>query len=123
MFKTTFSLDKECFYFLFQIALIELQNGKGILNLNQTLKSSIKFVMDNIERIDLKKFEIQHVIKTDKNNYIMYFNGEEAVRDFLIDLTNQLSEICNFELKNNQIIKSIVMFHYNNLVEMTNQNL
>lgn len=119
MFKTTFSLDKECFYFLFQIALLELQNGNGVLNLNQTLKSSVKFMMENEEKIDLKNFEIQHIIRTDKNNYIMYFNAEKTFKVFLDDIASKLFRIYNFEIKYNQIIKSIVIYHYNFLL---NQN-
>ncbi len=119
MFKTTYSLDKECYYFLFQIALLDLQNGKGVVNLNQILKSSINFMMDKKDTVNLADFEIQHIIKTDKNNYIMYFNGEDEIKNFLVDFSNQLSQTCNFELKNNQIIKSIVIFYYKYLLTNT----
>lgn len=123
MFKTTFSLDQEFYYYLFNIALIELQNGKGVLNLNQALKSSITFLMNNKDSIDLKSFEVQHIIKTDGNNYIMYYNGEDDNKLFLNEFSEELSKLSNFRIKNNQIIKSIVVFYYNHLLKQNNQNI
>ena len=123
MFKTTFSLDQEFYYYLFKIALIELQNGKGVLNLNQSLKSAITFLMNNRDKIDLKSFEVQQIIKTDDNNCIMYYNGEDDNKLFLNQFSEELSKLSNFKIKNNQIIKSIVIYYYNHLLKQNNQNI
>ena len=116
--KTTTNLDNETYYFLYHIALIQLDKNNILFN---KLYDIIHYVLKEIKvLIDENKIDFNdpHLLK--------FINHTEYSTIFLTLSENEIKIIDTFKnkinidpkikIKRNQIIKTIIIYYYKTLI-------
>jgi hypothetical protein len=114
--NTTFLLDEESFYFFSQIALQEAKKNNIIFeNNNQIIRHILNFIKLNKNNIIFKNTDVQYIHKSNVR-YVIFFKYLNDDKEILVNLQEELSKIMDFKIKNNQIIKIILNYYYNYLI-------